>query len=315
MNDLFPNSISLEVTNHCNLRCRHCHFHAHKDLQRRKLGFMKPHVWIRVLDELKEINRPVYLVSNGVGEPLLYNYLPDLLKRAKKIPTISVGFMSNGMLLDKKWADRLVDLQVDFISISIDGTDATTNDYFRVNADLKLIEKNISYLIEKKIKEKSSFPKLHFNMVGYPEILYQEMSYVRKWMPVAEEVNIFSFRPIGSRKLWSGQQEIPFKPCPLLWQQMVISHEGKIGLCCVDDNDDVHIGKLEGSSLYDIYNFNPKLLFYREKHLKNELSDLLLCADCHIWAGDVILEKKDILLDDMKIKYLKTPACTHYRKT
>ncbi len=314
MNNLFPKELVLEVTNNCNLRCRHCHFHAHKDLQKRKLGFMEPHVWMRVLDELKELNRSVNLITHGAGEPLLYKHLFDLLKKAKQIPSVSVGFMTNGMLLDKKWANRLIDLQIDFLFLSIDGTNATTNDYFRVNANLKQIEKNIGYLIEKKLKEKSNLPKLHFNMVGYPEILDQEMSYVQKWMPVAEAISIAYFRPIGSRKLWDGQKDILFKPCSLLWNQMVVSYDGTVGLCCEDINLDVPIGKLAENTLSEIYNFSPKLLFYREKHLINDLSALLLCADCHTWAGDMVIEEKNILLDDMKIKCRKAPAFTNYTK-
>ena len=314
-NYLFPKEIILEVTNHCNLRCRHCHFHADTNLQKRKLEFMEPHVWKRVLDELKKINRPVNLMTHGAGEPLLYKPFFDLLIAAKKISSVSTGFMTNGMLLDKAWTDRLVDMQLDFLAFSVDGVDAKSNDYFRVKANLHKIEENIQYLIERKIKTNSDLPKLSFNMVGYPPILDQEMAYVKKWIPVAQSVTISTFRPIGSRKLWENTENIvPLKPCPLLWNQLVVSVDGKVGLCCEDINLNVPIGDLNLSTIKKIFNKSSKLQHYRKKHLSHNLSGLELCQDCHSWAGDSILDKKEILMDGVRVNFNKTPAFTTYTK-
>lgn len=313
-NDQFPQELIIEVTNHCNLRCRYCHFHAHKNLQRRKLGFMEPHTWKKILDELEELNRPVNVMTHGAGEPFLYKHLFDLIEKAKKIPCLSVGFMCNGMLLDKREADLLVDLQVDFIAFSIDGTNPETHDYFRVNAKLEQIEKNILYLVEKKTKQGSRFPVLHFNMVGYPEILDQTTDYIRKWLPVAQSVSIAAFRPLGSRKLLNRTMRIPFKPCPLLWKQMVVSYDGKVGLCCEDINIEVPLGNLRESTLLEIYNHSQDLNYYRKKHLDKNIGELYLCSDCDSWSGDVILENNMITLDGMQIKRQVTPAFTNYSK-
>jgi len=313
-NGFFPQELIIEVTNFCNLRCRHCHFHGHKKLQKRKTGFMEPYIWNRVLDELKELDRPVNLMTHGAGEPLLYRQLFDLLEKAKKNPRLTVGFMCNGMLLDKKQADMLVDLQVDFIAFSVDGTIPETHDYYRVNANLEQIENNINYLIEKKAQQKSPVPALHFNMVGYPDILDQTMDYVRKWLPSAQAVNIAAFRPVGSRKLWNKNMAIPFKPCPLLWNQMVVSYDGKVGLCCEDINIEVPLGTLYKNTLYDIYNTSPGLIHYRKKHLDKNLSELHLCSDCHSWAGDVILKNDVFTLDGIQVKSQVTPAFTTYSR-
>ncbi len=312
--DLFPQELIIEVTNHCNLRCRHCHFHAHKNLQGRKLGFMETSTWHKILDELKELNRPVCLMTHGAGEPLLYKYLYDLLEKAKENSFLSVGFMCNGMLLDKKQTDMLVDLQVDFIAFSVDGTRPETHDYFRVNAKLNQIEKNIQYLVEKKARQGSPFPAISFNMVGYPEILDQTTDYVRKWIPVAQSVTISTFRPIGSRKLWNDNKNITFKPCPLLWKQMVVAFDGRVGLCCEDINIDVPLGSLKKNSLHNIYNHSPELIRYRKRHQDNSLKGLRLCSDCHSWAGDVVLDNKVYSVDGLNVQRRITPAFTTFVK-
>jgi len=313
-NDLFPKEIILEVTNHCNLRCRHCHFHARKELRRRELGHMDSSIWKKVLEELKGLNRPVTLMTHGAGEPLLYKHIFKLLEEAKMNPLLSVGFMCNGMLLDKSSVDRLIDLQVDFIAFSVDGVNPETHDHFRINADLKRIEENINYLVDRKRKVNSPVPALHFNMVGYPEILDQSMDYVRKWLPESAALSIATFRPIGSRKLWNQEPGPDFKPCPLLWNQMVVTHDGRAGLCCEDINVDVSPGSVDRTGLGEIFNHSSKLNYYREKHMEGGLEGLRLCSDCHSWAGDMTLEEKDLIIDGMRIRKRTTPAFTTYTR-
>jgi len=314
--NLFPKEIILEVTNNCNLRCRHCHFHARTHQDRRALGFMDQEIWERVLDELKGINHPVTIVTHGAGEPLLHKQLFELLGRIKENPMLSVGFLTNGMLLDKSVVDKLVDLQIDFVAFSVDGTRSATNDFFRVHANLTQIEANIDYLVERKIKRNSQLPRLQFNMVGYPEILDQEMSFVKRWLPVAHVAAVATFKPIGSRKLWSDddKMDLPVQACPNLWNQLVISHNGDVALCCEDFNVDVAIGSVLNNSIHHIYNHSKQLLAYRKKHIKKDFSGLKLCQDCHFPMGDTILEKKTFELDGMSVNWQKSPAFSTYTK-
>lgn len=311
--NIFPTEVVLEVTNICNLKCRHCHFHSAQAKKRRDLGFMPSWVWKRVLDEIKTWPVSVSLITHGAGEPLIYPNLQDILEKAKKISHVRVGFMTNGMLLDHDWSTWLVQNQVDFIFFSIDGVDPATHDYFRINADLKKIEHNVMTLVKEKEKQGSSLPRLSFNMVGYPEILAQAEPYARKWLPVAESISIARFRPIGSRKLWAGDNDMPFRPCPLLWKQMVISFDGRVGLCCEDINLDVPLGELKDLSLFEIYN-GRLISEYRKKHLKGKISNLPLCSGCHAWAGELQLEEQSLNWGNLDVTRLKTPSSVMYRK-
>ena len=309
-----PNEIVLEVTNRCNLRCRHCHFHGAGARRTRPLGSMERKTWEKVLEELQSWSSPVNLLTHGAGEPLLYPGLYDLLCEAKQLSHVNVGYMSNGMLLDQRWASMLVDLQVDWLALSIDGVVPETHDHFRVNADLKLIEENVSRLIEEKTNRGSDLPVLNFNMVGYPEILDQTEDYVKKWLPYAGAVMISTFRPTGSRKLWDVAAPLPFRPCPLLYHQMVISYDGQVGLCCEDINLDVPLGSVSANSLEDIYNTSPRLLEYRRNHQRGEIENLALCADCHVWGGDAVLNRRKYKLGGMDIDHTISPAFQVFRK-
>lgn len=311
---LYPSEIVLEVTNKCNFRCRHCHFHGSGAKRKRSLGFMKRKTWEKVLDELDFWSVPVTLMTHGAGEPLLYLELYELLYRAKQIPNVSVGFMTNGMLLDRNWASILVDLQVNWLALSIDGVVPETHDYFRINADLKVIEGNVSGLIEEKRRRGCDLPVLNFNMVGYPDILDQVEDYVKKWLPHAGSVTISTFRPIGSRKLWEKKPRFSFRPCPLLYHQMVISYDGQVGLCCEDIHLDVPIGRISSQTLEQVYNESPVLQEYRKRHQDGHIDRLTLCKDCQVWGGDILLKKENMQMDGMTVEKTVTPAFQSYRK-
>lgn len=314
-NTLFPSEIVLEVTNVCNLRCRFCHFHSEQAKRKRRIEHMDSAVWTKVLQELKEWDRPVSLLTHGAGEPLLYPHLLELLQRAKQVPHLSVGFMTNAMLLDAQWAKRLVDMQIDFLAFSVDGINPKTHDYFRRNADLKIIETNLSRLIQEKEEQGSQLPHLSFNMVGYEQILDQADGYVRKWLPHAQSVSIAKFRPVGSRILWDNHfQEPAFRPCPLLFNQMVIGVDGRVGLCCEDINLEVPVGKVQDERIVDIYNSSQELSRYRQAHIRQDLSQLYLCRDCHVWAGDIPMKVENVTIDGVPAQKTVTHAFTSYHK-
>ena len=310
---IYPREIILEVTNRCNLACRFCHFHGEEAVRRRPLGFMDKKIWIRVLDELSRWQRPCSLLTHGAGEPLLYPELEELLTRAAAIPHLRTGFMTNGMLLNREMAEKLVALQVDSIAFSIDGVAPETHDYFRRNADLRLIEENVKTLIREKEKAGSVLPVLCFNMVGYPEILDQADDYVARWLPHADHVMVSTFRPVGSRKLWPLPDAPSFIPCPLLYSQMVISVTGEVGLCCEDINLDVPLGSVMDTDLLSLFNESETLIHYRKAHEIGEIGSLNLCADCHVWGSAVALKERKLNMGGLQVHETVSPAGKLYR--
>jgi putative metalloenzyme radical SAM/SPASM domain maturase len=65
------------------------------------------------------------LILNGIGEPLLHPLLNEFIKTAKTRmpPGSTVGFQTNGLLIDDKVAHGLIDAGLDKICLSIDAVD------------------------------------------------------------------------------------------------------------------------------------------------------------------------------------------------
>ncbi|MBW1646312.1 MAG: radical SAM protein [Deltaproteobacteria bacterium] len=311
---IYPREIILEVTNRCNLACRFCHFHGQEARRTRPLGSMARATWEKVLAEISGWSQPCMLLTHGAGEPLLYPELEDLLRRAVAIPHLSVGFMTNGMLLTPAVSRWLVDLPLDYLALSIDGVKPATNDYFRRHADLRLIEENVRHLIEIKAAAASAKPVLSFNMVGYEEILDQEREYVARWLPHADQVSVATFRPVGSRRLWAPAQAPSFTPCRLLYQQLVVAWNGDVGLCCEDINLEVPLGNVVEDGLLAVFNHSETLRRYRRAHEEGKLAGLRLCADCHVWGGGVVCQEQELEIGGLRVHEISSPAGRTYRR-
>ena len=74
----FPRRVSVEVTNHCDQRCRLCPREAFT----RPLGFMPRDLFAKIAAECARYDTVLWL--HFLGEPLLHRELPALVRDAKQ---------------------------------------------------------------------------------------------------------------------------------------------------------------------------------------------------------------------------------------
>ncbi len=130
---------------------------------------MEPRTWGSLLPLLRAA-RTVGL--HGAGEPLLYPGLFNLLGRLGPTRT-DVGFNSNGHLLSRAMASRLIENRLGWISVSLDS--ATPETYLRIRRrpDFDRLLSRIRMLVEERARRGSSLPRIEINMtvmrVNLPE--------------------------------------------------------------------------------------------------------------------------------------------------
>ncbi len=103
-----PVSAMLQVTERCNMRCRHC-YQVHP--RRKELSTA---AWIRILRRLSDAG--VLFVTFSGGEPLVRRDLPEIAAEARRL-RFAIKLKTNGWLLDRRAADtisRLAFLEVHF---------------------------------------------------------------------------------------------------------------------------------------------------------------------------------------------------------
>jgi radical SAM protein with 4Fe4S-binding SPASM domain len=116
-----PRHVQLEVTGACNLRCRMC-LVRYAPAVSRKEGALSFEDYLAVVDALPQLER---VTLQGLGEPLLSPHLEAMIEHATARGA-RVGFNSNGVLLDRERAERLVDAGLSWLHVSLDGATAAT---------------------------------------------------------------------------------------------------------------------------------------------------------------------------------------------
>jgi len=111
-------------TRRCNLRCAHCYSES---ADREYAGEMTTDQALAMLDDLAELGVPVVLFSGG--EPLLRPDLDHLVRHATQLEMRAV-VSTNGTLIDPPTAEKLRDMGLSYVGVSLDGM-RRTHDRFR----------------------------------------------------------------------------------------------------------------------------------------------------------------------------------------
>ena len=173
MADELPRQLYIEVTNYCNSLCVSCpltydHFLPHEP---------KHHLtwenFRRIVDQTPVIERAVL---HGIGEPLLNRELSRFVAHLKERGA-EVLFNTNGVLLDQKRGDAMVEAGLDELRVSIDAVTPDLYAKLRGIDQLPRIIDNLRAFVERHGGRTS--PRLSLWLVGMQENLHQLPDFVR----------------------------------------------------------------------------------------------------------------------------------------
>ena len=112
------------VTKKCNLHCIHCYSQSTDKKDEYELTTEEG---MALLEDLSALGSPVILFSGG--EPLIREDIFELAQYAKTLG-MRVVLSTNGTLINPKTANKIKNIGVSYVGISLDGMQ-TTNDLFR----------------------------------------------------------------------------------------------------------------------------------------------------------------------------------------
>ena len=113
----------IKITSRCNLRCTMCDYWKTVDEQA-----LSTEAWKRVLGELVAVGCRKIHVSGG--EPFLRRDLLEILAHGAALG-LKVNLTTNGTLVTREAARKLVEARVNGVSISLDGPNASVHDAIR----------------------------------------------------------------------------------------------------------------------------------------------------------------------------------------
>ncbi len=157
--ECIPLEVVIELTHHCNFRCRHCYI---PDFQAPDL--LTTERVMELLDELADMGT-LYLVFTG-GEFLLRKDWFEIACRARELG-FSLAVLTNGTLIDEEIADQLAEVQA-YVEISFYANDrevfeAITQKAGSFDATLRGIE----FVRERDLQLELNIPVMTLNRESY----------------------------------------------------------------------------------------------------------------------------------------------------
>ena len=120
--DVYPRKAYVEITTHCNLDCAMCQRNSWDSSG----GAMSADTFGKLLQQLKDLPGATTICLSGYGEPMGHPLFYELVSEAKAAGFV-VEVVTNGTLLGPAAAERLVDLRLDKLIVSVDGISAESS--------------------------------------------------------------------------------------------------------------------------------------------------------------------------------------------
>ena len=296
-----PFTIGIDPCNLCNFRCRFCptgHPHLLRNVKRPR-GLMKLDLFKKIIDDLQafpEKIKRLYLYHEG--EPLLNQYLPEMVAYAKKADVAeSIQITTNAALLTPSIARSLIEAGLDLMRISVEHvTDKGYLELTETFGDYELIRRNVAMLYAER-------DRLGSRMQIHPKIMDVGLStgelekFRNDFRPISDQLNIQQLTGMPNPALFDftlgtnpteGSEGARLKPDRLVCAQpfyvMLVKYSGVIVACSEDWTWEAMTGDVRHESMMDIWK-GEKLRQFRVKQLRGERRCIRCCADCPFVKG------------------------------
>lgn len=282
----FPNTVSIEVTDHCDLACPSCPQLLLPDPK----GHMDSRTIRRLIDECARSTYLRSLVFTGFGEPLLHPDICELSVYAKRRGIPIVRTYSNCKSLTGLRAEAVLRRAAfDELTLSLNGTSPETHRLIKGDDDYARAKQNVRRFLARKRELRAHKPFLNLTFLALRGVSHDLSALAAEWMPLLGPGDCVRLK--GSHD-YAGQvsgahfgtlsRTVTRRPCGQLWNYLFVARGGQVSPCCVDPFKQLSIGNVHDSTLRSCWE-SAALVEMRRYHLKGEYGRLPLCERCDTW--------------------------------
>ena len=294
----YPDHVDLELSAICNMKCPMCYTVTDTFKQ------MVPHINLdfslfkKIVDELVA-NNVFSIRLSWRGEPTVNRHFMDCIRYAKEKGIKEVDSLSNALLLTPDMFEEMVDLQMDWLTISFDGT-WETYEKIRHPAKYPQMVEKIRAFSEIKRRKRSVKPVVRLQGV-WPAIEENPEEYFDTFEPIVDEVSVNSLLDYLHED--EDIQYVEAFVCPVVFQRLVIGSDGTAFMCINDELGRKSIGDAKTQSIGEIWNGKPmqEVRNVHKRHMGHMTFDP--CKDCYLPRKTVKVPYKvgqrTIYLDDL----------------
>ena len=238
----FFDSIALETTTHCNLRCEFCPNNKYDRGLLKNRKFMEISLFKKIINELSTINYRGQILLHFYGEPLTDERLPELvLYIKKKLPKAKIQINTNGFLLTIPLYKKLINAGVKSFLVTQYGKIMPPS-----------IKKLFLYLKSRPKKDN----KIKYRVLGGDIGLSNR----------GGEINV--------KNVVDYERPICLYPNTAIH----VNYNGDVILCCNDYHSSVKFGNLKKESLFSL--LKKPLYVSIKTDLKKKKFKLSICKKC-----------------------------------
>ncbi len=185
-----PSLFMISLTDNCNLGCKMCA--CAESAKKYKGEELNTEEIINTIEQIVAWSKQAEVVFSG-GEPFIRKDIFRLIDSvcSKKL---RLSINTNGSLIDKETADKLVSYPVYHINFSLDGDNSKTNDAIRGQGVFSKVLEAIKFISAAKKKNGSIYPLVSLNVT----MMKENITGISNFVPLAKEhdVNNVFFQPV-----------------------------------------------------------------------------------------------------------------------
>lgn len=279
-NGIIPLCLDLETAAICDLACPFCYreYIATPD-KTIDISFAE-----KLIIEAGEIGIPS-IKFNWRGEPLLFPKLPYLIDLSKQHGILETMINTNATNLNTKKSKELIESGLDVMIYSFDGGTKETYEKMRPGRFRKNsfdnVYKNITefYNIRESLNKK--FPRTKIQMILNEDTFKEQEEFFKLFGECVDEVAVNTYSERGGSlsdltekelenyyescdslglskdspymkdsmgKMWISESR---KPCEQIYQRLMVTYDGRAGMCCYDWGSTHPVGFLSNESFDD----------------------------------------------------------------
>lgn len=278
----FPRRINVELTNHCNQRCRLC---PRQGLTR-PLGFMEAELFERIARECA--GQPTRLWLHFLGEPLLHRDVVSFVRQAKQLGVREVGLSTNAVALGT-WTDALLDSGLDRLECSLDAGERDGYLGMRGRDHFDRVVGNVRHFLARKRQLGRVSPRTSLQFMRTAELSAALPRLVEDWRPwLGPDDFLMTIEPAAFR----GAVDVPVRepasvgaarpPCRWLFESLMILQDGSVTMCGADWDAGAPIGHLATATITSLWQ-GAELERRRQAHREGDFAAVTPCAACEDW--------------------------------
>ena len=286
-----PRYLDVELTNHCNFRCRFCPTGT-KSMNRTR-GYMPEAVADALVENVAKYRIPGVRFIRW-GEPTLHPKFIEIIRRTKSTGAL-VHFNTNGSQLDENMIEALLDAGLDSIKFSFQGADEGTYNEMREGGDYERLLGIVRTMYELRGSRPSPYIQISTTLTA--ETAEQVESFKRDVGAYCDYYNI-GFTKLNhldvsamnvsdeeKAKILALQENervnhVYRSFCPEAFDKLSVNWNGDVTLCCQDYDNFMIVGNILDMDIEEIFTSHAAN-FYRNIIVRKQYGQIRCCAFCY----------------------------------